>query len=229
MNDKIQFTCPHCSHQMQIHEAIRIWMCPMCGKASAVTAEEVAPEDNRVEELVVKTSEGTANDAMSPANPKSGPGFPDQSPATDSHGSHDRPEEGTRFKIPERFIRNFITSNEVVLTAGYYQRDIQFWGIWFDWVRSYLIATDKRIVTVRKSLWWFAKIDGVVNYADLDGIHVSHSKKKGMHFSSKTQHTRIHFQFSNGNSVETKTLNHVLVQSLCASLKDRVKLTTEQL
>ncbi len=229
MSDKIQFICPHCSHQMQIHESIRVWMCPMCGKASAVTAEEVAPEDNRVEELVVKTSEGTANDAMNPANPKSGPGFPDQSPATDSHGSHDRPEQGTRFNIPERFIRNFITSNEVVLTAGYYRRDIKKRGFWFDWVRYYLIATDKRIVSVRKSLWWFAKIDTVVNYADLDKIHVSHSKKKGMHFTSKTQYTRIHFQFSNGNSEKTKTLNHGLVQSLCASLENRVKLTTEQL
>ena len=230
MSAKIQFICPRCSHQMQIHEAIRVWMCPMCSKASAVTAGEVSTEDNHVEELVVNKTEGTANHAMSPTSPKSGARFPDQSPATDSHGSHDRPEEGTRFKIPERFIRNFITSNEVVLTAGYFKRHI--WvrmKFLFDWVRFYLIATDKRIVTIRKSLWWFAKIDDVVNYADLDGIHVSHSKKKGMHFTSKTQYTRIHFQFSNGSSVETKTLNHVLIQSLCESLKDKVKLTTEQL
>jgi predicted Zn finger-like uncharacterized protein len=154
---------------------------------------------------------------------------PDQSPLTNFYGGHDRPEEGTRFTIPERYIRNFITCNEVVLTAGFFQRDIQDWFIWFNYVRHYLITTDIRIVIIRRSLWRFARIFAVVNYEDLHGIHVSHSKKKGMHLTSRTQYTKIQFRFSDGNSMEIKTLNHMLVQSLCASLEDRVKLTTEQL
>jgi tetratricopeptide (TPR) repeat protein len=73
MNATVQFICPQCSHTMQVHEAIRTWTCPICGKPSAVTGEEIAPEANRVEESVVKTSEGTPNDATSPVNPESGP------------------------------------------------------------------------------------------------------------------------------------------------------------
>lgn len=136
------------------------------------------------------------------------------------------------FKISQRIIRKLIRPDERVLAAGRLRTDFSVImigaPIWFNRMKDYLVASDRRLVLGRKTLWRRLREVRSSWYDEMKDLTLSVKKKQLIHMRAKDVYSIVGIRMIRHHLEELKTVNHPLVAAIAEKIGDYVTLNVEQ-